>query len=135
MSLGAAMASVNVTINGRNYRMACEDGEEPHLMELARDLDERIARLRSSFGEIGDMRLTVMAALMIADELSESAKQMRTLDGELARVRDLGEVAGDRVEATENAVSAALNTAADRIERLARALNQARAPTGSVPLG
>jgi len=129
------MASVNVTINGRNYRMACEDGEEPHLMELARDLDERIARLRSSFGEIGDMRLTVMAALMISDELTESAKQLRTLDGELARVRDMGEVAGDRVEATENAVSAALNSAADRIERLARALNQTRGPTGAVPIG
>jgi cell division protein ZapA len=129
------MASVNVTINGRNYRMACEDGEEPHLMELARDLDERIARLRSSFGEIGDMRLTVMAALMISDELTEAAKQMRTLDDELARVRDMGEVAGDRVEATENAVSAALNAAADRIERLARALNQTRGPTGAVPIG
>jgi cell division protein ZapA len=129
------MASVNVTINGRNYRMACEDGEEPHLMELARDLDERIARLRGSFGEIGDMRLTVMAALMISDELTEAAKQMRTLDDELARVRDMGEVAGDRVEATENAVSAALNSAADRIERLARALNQTRGPTGAVPVG
>jgi cell division protein ZapA len=129
------MASVNVTINGRNYRMACEDGEEPHLMELARDLDERIARLRSSFGEIGDMRLTVMAALMISDELTEAAKQMRTLDDELARVRDMGEVAGDRVEATENAVSAALNSAADRIERLARALNQTRGPSGAVPIG
>jgi len=129
------MASVNVTINGRNYRMACEDGEEPHLMELARDLDERIANLRSSFGEIGDMRLTVMAALMISDELTESAKQLRTLDGELERVRDMGEVAGDRVEATENAVSAALNTAADRIERLAKALNQTRGPSGAVPIG
>jgi cell division protein ZapA len=129
------MASVNVTINGRNYRMACEDGEEPHLMELARDLDERIAQLRSSFGEIGDMRLTVMAALMISDELTEAAKQMRTLDGELARVRDMGEVAGDRVEATENAVSAALNSAADRIEQLAKALNQTRGPTGAVPIG
>ena len=129
------MASVNVTINGRNYRMACEDGEEPHLMELARDLDDRIAKLRASFGEIGDMRLTVMAALMISDELTEAAKQMRTLDDELARVRDMGEVAGDRVEATENAVSAALNAAADRIERLAKALNQTRGPTGAVPVG
>jgi len=129
------MASVNVTINGRNYRMACEDGEEPHLMELARDLDERIAGLRSNFGEIGDMRLTVMAALMISDELTEAAKQMRTLDNELARVRDMGTVAGDRVEATENAVSAALNSAADRIERLARVLNQTRGPTGAVPVG
>src|SRR5262249_49486985 len=133
MSLGAAMSSVNVTINGRNYRMACEDGEEPHLMDLARDLDERIAQLRASFGEIGDMRLTVMAALMISDELTETTKQIRTLDGELARVRDMGEVAGDRVEATENQVSAALNVAADRIERLARALNQTRGPTGTVP--
>lgn len=65
------MAQVTVSINGRQYRMECEDGQEPYLMKLASDLDQRIARLRTDFGEIGDMRLTVLAALTIADELGE----------------------------------------------------------------
>src|SRR5580693_656507 len=59
---GEGMSQVSVTINGRQFRMACEDGQEGHLMELARDLDTRIEGLRSKFGEIGDTRLTVMAA-------------------------------------------------------------------------
>ena len=66
------MAQVNVTINGRQFRMACEDGQEGHLIELARDLDMRISGLRGKFGEIGDTRLTVMAALTVADELAEA---------------------------------------------------------------
>ena len=65
------MAQVSVTINGRQFRMACEDGQEAHLMSLARELDGRIEGLRAKFGEIGDTRLTVMAALTIADELGE----------------------------------------------------------------
>ena len=58
------MAHVSVTISGRQYRMACDDGQEHHLARLSHELDQRIAHLRTTFGEIGDMRLTVMAALM-----------------------------------------------------------------------
>ena len=64
------MSQVNVTINGRQFRMACEDGQEDHVTDLARDLDARIEGLRAKFGEIGDTRLTVMAALTVADELA-----------------------------------------------------------------
>ena len=73
------VSQVNVTINGRQFRMACEDGQEGHLRQLAKELDERIAALRGQFGEIGDARLTVMAALMVADELSETGKRLRKL--------------------------------------------------------
>lgn len=58
------MSQVSVTINGRQFRMACEDGQEAHLMSLARDLDSRIEGLRAKFGEIGDTRLTVMASTL-----------------------------------------------------------------------
>ena len=129
------MASVNVTINGRNYRVACEDGQEPHLLGLAKNLDARIGRLHANFGEIGDMRLAVMAALMIADELHEAGKQLHTLEDELKRLREAGTAASDRSEAVENAVAAAFNGAAERIERVARALNQARGSSGNVAIG
>ena len=74
------MASVNATIAGRQFRLACEDGQEEHLQMLARDIDQRIEGLRKQFGEIGDTRLTVMAALMVADEMSEAAHNMRRME-------------------------------------------------------
>jgi len=130
------MAQVSVTINGRHYRMACEDGQEEHLVSLARNLDARITQLRASFGEIGDMRLTVMAALMIADELSETSKHLRTLEDELVRLREMGAQTGDRIEATENAIAAALNNAAERVENLTRNLSPNRtAAAHSLPIG
>ena len=83
-----AVSQVNVTINGRQFRMACEDGQEDHLQQLARDLDERIVALRGQFGEIGDARLTVMAALMVADELAETGKKLKRLEADHAALQD-----------------------------------------------
>jgi cell division protein ZapA len=118
------MSHVSVAINGRQYRMACEDGQEGHLMRLARDLDQRIEQLRTRFGEIGDMRLTVMAALTVADELVEAGKRLRRIEEEIAGLQDARALAADRSQATQSAVAAALNSAAERIERVTRSLNQ-----------
>jgi len=74
------MAQVSVNIGGRVYRMACDDGQEQHLMRLARELDEKLVQLREAFGEIGDTRLTVMAAIMVADELSEARRRIHALE-------------------------------------------------------
>ncbi|HLX14128.1 MAG TPA: cell division protein ZapA, partial [Bradyrhizobium sp.] len=52
------MSHINVTINGRQYRMACEEGQEVRLLKLAESLEARIDSLRGKFGEIGDARLT-----------------------------------------------------------------------------
>lgn len=117
------MGQVSVTINNRQYRMACEDGQEDHLARLAHELDDRITRLRGDFGEIGDMRLTVMAALIIADELSEQGQRIRRLEEELGALHDARMLAGDRAKATESAIAAAFNSAAERLERLARSLD------------
>lgn len=118
------MAHVTVTINSRQYRMACEDGQESHLMRLAEDLERRIGELRVNFGEIGDARLIVMAALMIGDELSEAAARSRKLEEEIASLQETRVNAAGRSQATQAAVAAALNSAAERIERVAKGLNQ-----------
>ena len=68
------MAQVSVTINGRQFRMTCEDGQEEHLEKLARELDARIGGLRAKFGEIGDTRLTVMAAITVVDSSPRRAR-------------------------------------------------------------
>src|SRR5208337_556966 len=105
------MSQVNVTINGRQFRMACEDGQEGHLMNLAADLDGRIEGLRKKFGEIGDTRLTVMAALTVADELAEMALRIRTLEQEVADLQEARAASADRDKSTEAAVASVLNAA------------------------
>jgi cell division protein ZapA len=118
------MSEVNVTINGRQYRMACENGQEEHLLALSQDLDPRIAQLRTSFGEVGDTRLTVMASLTVADELAEAGKRIRALEEELAALKEARGMASDRTQATQAALVMAFNTAAARIEGLTKKLNQ-----------
>ena len=118
------MAHVSVTINGHQYRMACEDGQEAHVVRLAKDLDQRIEQLRARFGEIGDARLIVMAAITVADDLAEMGKKMRDLQDELAALQDARVVSADRMHATQAAIVSAFNSAAERIESITRRLNQ-----------
>ncbi|HTS41391.1 MAG TPA: cell division protein ZapA [Xanthobacteraceae bacterium] len=128
------MAQVNVSINGRAYRMACEDGQEEHLTKLAKNLDDRIGELRGKFGQIGDARLIVMAALTVADDLAEMGKKLRRLEDEVATLNDARVVSADRMQATQSAIVAAFNAAAERIEAIARKLNQTVAE-GNVAVG
>jgi cell division protein ZapA len=118
------MSQVSVTINGRQFRMACEDGQEGHLMNLARDLDTRIDGLRSKFGEIGDTRLTVMAALTIADTLSETSQRIKRLEEEVAAMQQARAHSSDHAKSAQAAVAAALTAAAERIEIITKKLNQ-----------
>jgi len=127
------MNHVNVTINGRQYRMACEDGQESHLLKLAESLESRIGGLRGKFGEIGDARLTVMAALTVCDELLEASQRIRNLEEELTALRDVRVAAADRARASQIAVTNALNSAADRIEKTTQVLN--RTIGGGVAIG
>ena len=122
--MGRLMAHVNVVINGRQYRMACEDGQEDHLLQLATDFDRRIGKMREDFGQIGDMRLTVMAALMLADEFSDVSKRVARLEQEVSGLQDAGATASERTQQTQAAISTALNAAAERIEGVTRSLNQ-----------
>ena len=75
------MAEVTVTIAGRTYRMACDEGQEAHLTGLGDQIDRKIADIRTSYGDIGDLRLTVMAAIVIADELSAARRQLTAMSG------------------------------------------------------
>ena len=129
------MAQVNVTINGRQYRMGCEDGQEDHVMSLAQEIDDRIEQLRSAHGEIGDQRLTVMAALTVADELAESAQRIRRLEEEIAGLQDARVMSADRAQQAQAAIVAALNTAAERIEEITREINQSANTGPGVAMG
>jgi len=128
------MSQVIATIAGRQFRLACEDGQEDHLQALAKDIDQRIIDLRRKFGEIGDTRLTVMAALMVADELAEALHKMRRLEEDVAALQDARLVAADRAKAASDAVVSAFNSAAERIEGITKKLNQT-VGNGGVAIG
>jgi cell division protein ZapA len=127
------MSHINVTINGRQYRMACEEGQELRLLKLAESLETRITNLRGKFGEIGDARLTVMAALTVCDELIDANQRVQMLEQELEGLRNVRTQSADRARATQVAVAKALNAAAERIERTTQVLN--RTIGGGVAIG
>ncbi|WEK50429.1 MAG: cell division protein ZapA [Candidatus Kaistia colombiensis] len=116
------MPQVNVTINGKTYRMACDDGQEAHLEGLADRLNEIIGQLRQSFGEIGDQRLTVMAAITMGDDLAEAHRRIRRLEAELAAVNETKTAVVSRFEESEASIARAIDQAAGRLETLAQKL-------------
>ena len=93
------MAQVDVAINGRNYRVACDDGQEEHLRQLAEYVDQRVMELVESVGQIGEARLVVMASLLIADELSESFASLEAGDPEAEeKLAQATELVAERIE-------------------------------------
>jgi cell division protein ZapA len=113
------MASVNVLINGKNYRMACEEGQEQHLITLAEKLDSYVGQLKGSFGEIGDQRLTVMAGIMVTDELTELQKKVEKLERQLAEVSDKNQSNNSAAAAAEEEIAGKISELAERLSILA----------------
>ena len=80
------MPLVNVMVNSRAYTIACDEGEEEHLKELAGHVDSKVRELIGSVGQVGDQKLMLMAALLVTDELFEARGK---LDGHAKKVGDL----------------------------------------------
>lgn len=111
------MAQVSVTINGRKYQIACDDGQEAHLSRLGSYIDKRVGELVAAVGQVGDARLLVMASLLIADELSDAYAELK------AHKKDDRGPAG--AGAAEEAMAERLEALARRIEDIAARLEQA----------
>lgn len=112
------MAQVTVTIDGKAYRMACDEGQEEHLMDLAQRFDRYVGHLKDSFGEIGDQRLTVMAGIMVMDELTELQKRMKGLESEISTLRKTRDEALQKANKSDAALTTALSSLATRMEAL-----------------
>lgn len=119
------MAEVSVEINGRKFRMACEDGQETHLSSLAARFNRYIDEYKGTFGEIGDNRLVVMAGIAVVDELAEAEKKLDQLRTELGAVTKAGNDVAAEAEAMETKFSAKLSDVARRIESIATAVDAA----------
>lgn len=127
------MALAVLTVAGRTYRVGCDDGQEARLEELAAILDAKIAQLRSNFGEIGDQRLQVMAALEFADEAADLRAKAETLEKNLAEVEAELQARARREGATEARLTAQVDAMAQRLERLLRELSSENEESDALP--
>lgn len=117
------MASVSVIIHGRKYQIGCEPGQEQHILDLALSLDGKIESLRGAHGEMGDLRLIVMAAIMTADESFEAQRRLGFLEHEVERLQKRGSADEQRHEASDAELARAIGSAARQIADLARRIN------------
>ncbi len=106
------MAQLTIEVNGKPYVVGCEDGQEGRLTELAGLIDTQVRHVSRDVGQLGDTRLILMGALMIADELSDARVRLAAAEGDMSRVRA-------ELDRTESEVAAALESAALRIEEIA----------------
>lgn len=116
------MAQVEVTVNGREYLVACEDGEEEHLLELADYLNRSVMELVQSIGQVGEARLMLMAGLLIADELFDSRNSIARLESDVASTKSAGDKAAGEVVKAANTV---IDRMASRLDNIADRLQSA----------
>ncbi len=106
------MGQITVTVNGFAYQVGCDDGEEQHVATLAEYVDKRVGELAASVGQVGEARLLLLAALLIADDLSE-------LYDRIEASQESGQISGDGQD------PAALDGLAERLEAVADKLESA----------
>jgi len=106
------MAQVTVEVNGRPYTVGCADGQESHLLELAKMFDQQVRHVSADMGQLGDTRLFLMGALLLADEMADAKGRAAALQAEVNRLQT------ERSRLESRAVNA-LETAAQKIEKLA----------------
>ena len=116
------MPTVRVVINGKTYRMACDEGQEAYLEELAKTFDGYVHELKGSFGDIGDQRLTVMAGVTVTDELLELKKQLANLEDEHRVLKETRMIQSREKKAGDDDLARGIANAAERIDALSKKL-------------
>ncbi len=112
------MGQVSVTLNGRTYRLECGSGEEAHLTELSEYLGAHVDTMKRKFGQVGDDRLILMAALMVTDELWEARRHIEEMKTALALEKRDKSTADETARSVQAELSARMNAAAQRLELL-----------------
>lgn len=117
------MATVRVLIGGRDYEVACDNGQEGHLRHLAHELDQRVRGIGNAMGRPADPQLLMLAALMLTDELEESKREATQLRYDIQNSSHSFEQ-NKQIE-LENAIAATIHDIASRIESIADQLDRA----------
>jgi cell division protein ZapA len=119
------MPLVNVMVNSRAYTIACDDGEEEHLRELSAHVDGKVKELLASVGQVGDQRLLLMAALLIADEHHDASAKLHLRSQELGTLTATHDVVSGQLAQSEAIAAGAFEAATKRLEDIAAILPQA----------
>ena len=122
------MPNVDVEINGKKYRMACEEGQQAHLLGLAAAFNSRVESFKGDFGEIGDTRLTVMAGIAVLDELAEAERKIDSLRQDIAELTTAGRELTLETEELEQRFARRMADAARKVEAIAHAIDETGAP-------
>lgn len=121
------MSKVSITVNDRAYAIGCEPGQEEQVRRLGADFDARVAELTRQVGQIGDLRLFLMAALTMADELQEITDRLHSAEARARSLssagKDAGENAGREVAAVRHKAAQALDAAAAQVEEILQSLD------------
>lgn len=123
------MSKVSVTLNGREFTIGCEDGQEAYLRELAEILDRRVGSIVEQVGQIGDVRLLLMASLMLIDEQKETERRVEALEAHVDRLRNERHGAASLQAEERQRMVACLVDVAERLEAFAADL-EGEAPAG-----
>lgn len=115
------MGQVVVTIAGKSYRLACEDGDETRLSALAQTFDATVDELRSSFGEVGDTRLAVMAGLVMTDRLGEATTKIDQMAAQISELQAALSLAQTSNMGADGQIRQKVESLADRLERMVQA--------------
>jgi len=106
------MAQVDVRVNGRDFALSCPDGQEPRIRRLAQYVDAKVGEFAKSLGQVGEARLILLAALTIADELSDANDALQQSQARPAAATGADTTAAD------------IRSAAERIEAIAARLEK-----------
>jgi len=118
------MGQVTITLNGRTYKLECDDGEESHLKMLSEQMSKHVESLTGKMGQAGDDRLLLMAGLLVADELWETRKQLDVLNAKMAQIHKDHATADELVESAQEELAGMIDAAAERIQALSTRLLQ-----------
>lgn len=116
------MAQLTIKINGYAYTVACEDGQEAHLQDMARQVEQRIESIKPLSGAAGEGRSLVLAALLMADEIHDMTLDMLNLRRQLAEMRNADPA--EPGEKSDPAAKRRLTKLAKQAEDIAARLDQ-----------
>ena len=119
------MPLVNIMVNARAYTIACDEGEEDHLRELAAHVDGKVRELLESVGQAGDARLILMAALLVTDDYFDAVSRLEQRTKQVGELNSAQERTNENLSTAETAAISALETAATRAEDIAARLERA----------
>jgi cell division protein ZapA len=106
------VAQVIVQINGKPYGVGCEDGQESHVRALAAVIDAKVGEVAHEAGALGETRLMLLGALMLADEVSQLRNGLAAANARVAHLET-------ETDAAEARAIAALEAAAQKLEAMA----------------